>query len=347
MEMDGIQGLNGGVLTRVLVTGTSGFIGTSFCERNAGRYAITGVDCRDPTERFRGVEYENCDLRNRNHILRLVQEHEPEVILHLAAQARVDPSIADPVGTYRSNVDSTVNLLEAAMSLPRNLDRFVYVSSETVYGPSSSYPVDEETPLRPQSAYAASKAAAEFLVRNTHGLRFLVLRSGMGYGPRSNPRQQVVAKFISRALDGEPLFFPAGVPAISHPTRDVNYVDNFVDGVTQAIDDGAEGVFNLGSGRELSVLELAHEIVKIVGSGAISFDAGFRYRPGELGLRTWLDISRARDAFGYSPRVGLRDGLNRTVGWMRKHPSYWEGNGRASVHGRRTSIADETRRGDA
>ncbi len=307
------------------MTGTSGFIGTNLCEafHSSRRYDIIGVDSREPRERWSGVEYVALDLTNREGLQQVVRRFGPQMIVHLAAQARVEPSLSDPIGTYRANVVGTINLLEAASRLDGGLDRFVYASSETVYGPADTYPTKEDVPLRPLSAYASSKAACEMLVRNAHGIRSIILRSAMGYGPRSNPSEQVVAKFLAKALRDEPILFPTGLPENLHPTRDVNYVGNYVEAVARAINSGVEGTFNVGSGEEVSVLDLARRIVSLVGSGSIRFDPRFAYRPGEAGLRTWLDTRRAEAAFGYRPAVQLTEGLRRTLAWLREHPGYF------------------------
>lgn len=310
---------------RILVTGSSGFIGTNFCDRfrNSRQHNLVGVDCREPREPFPHVEYVTTDLRDRQAVRGLVIAEEPEVIVHLAAQARVEPSLVDPIDTYDRNVVATLNLLDAALELGNKLECFFYASSETVYGASDRYPTPEDSLLRPQSAYAASKAACELLVRNANGLPHLIFRSAMGYGPRSNPREQVVAKFLAKALRQEPILFPPDVPTHLHPTRDVNYVQNYLDAMEQALSAGAEGIYNVGSGEETSILDLASEIVELVGRGSIAFDSHFLYRFGELGLRTWLDTSRANGAFGYRPRIPRKEGLLGTLNWLSRNQDYW------------------------
>ena len=311
---------------RILATGSSGFIGTSFCEMYHGsrRYDIIGVDRRPARERFTGIEYVTADLTNREKVAEVVHTFEPDLVVHLAAQARVEPSYTDPIETYRANVLATIHLLEATRALGSKFDRFIYASSETVYGPASVYPTPEDASPNPQSAYAASKVASETIVRHAHGMRHVILRSAMGYGPRSNPKEQVVAKFLDKALRDEPLLFPTGLGPDQHPTRDVNYVDNYSHGVGQVIDSGVEGVYNIGSGEETSILDLAQRVVDLVGSGSIRFDPRFAYRPGETGLRTWLDISRARADFGYRPRLSLDEGLRETRAWLQKNKDYWQ-----------------------
>lgn len=310
---------------RVLVTGASGFIGTSFCERfgTDPGVEVVAVDRRAPMERFPRVEHVPADLCDGPAIRRVLERSEPEVIVHLAAQARVEPSLASVFPTYSDNVTGTVNLIGAAEHFTPKLERFVYASSETVYGPAARLPSDEASPLHPDSPYAASKAACELLVGRAFPQKALILRSGMGYGPRSDPSAQVVARFITRALRGRPILFPADSPAEGHPTRDVNHVSNFLDGLGLALSSGATGTFNIASGREVSILELAQSTVDAVGAGQIEFTSAFRYRRGEAGLRTWLSVEKAKHAFGYMPKVSLDHGLRSTIGWYRTHPDYF------------------------
>jgi nucleoside-diphosphate-sugar epimerase len=311
---------------KLLVTGTSGFIGTSFCERLSGNRAfdVVGLDRRPPRETFATVEHISADLTDRAAVVETFRRLEPDVIVHLAAQARVDPSLVVASPTYSDNVVATLNLIAGAEKLGRRAPTFVYASSETVYGAASVYPSPESVALNPLSPYAASKAASELLVTRAFPSKSLILRSGMGYGPRSDPSAQVVGRFITRALAGKPLLFPVGMPASAHPTRDVNYVENFLDGVELGLRAGATGTFNVASGRELSVLDLAKFVVRAVGRGEVVMTDQFHYRPGETGGRTWLDISKAHDSFGYAPRVGLDAGLHRATRWYASNPTYFE-----------------------
>jgi len=233
--------------------------------------------------------------------------------------------------TYSDNVLATLNLIAGAEALPRRKPTFLYASSETVYGDTTIYPSVEGAPLNPLSPYAASKAACELLVTRAFPSKSLIIRSGMGYGPRSDPSAQVVARFITHSLTGRPILFPEGTPPSAHPTRDVNFVGNFLDGVELALRAGANGTFNVASGSELSILELAKAIVRVVGRGEIVMTSRFKYRPGELGARTWLDTSKAREAFGYVPQVGLNEGLRRTAEWYESNPDYFAPRIRAPV----------------
>lgn len=308
---------------KVMITGSSGFIGTSLVEylTKETDHEVVGMDILPPKEDFDITTYP-ADIRSYPAVVTTFKWAEPDVVVHLAAQPRVEPSYFDPIETYRINVQGTLNLLEASRSY--GLGRFIYVSSEIIYGEADHYPTREVDHFRPDSAYASSKVAGDVLTQNCHGLRTLVLRSGMGYGPRSPP-EQVITKFMLKAMDDKPLFFPKPKPGetIIHPTRDVNYVGDFVKGMSQAIASDKMGVYNMGSGREYSVLHLARKIIKVVGSGRIEFSEKFNYRPGEEGKRTWLDISRAREDLGYDPSTSLEEGLNVTYEWLKENRDYW------------------------
>ena len=293
---------------------------------------MVGVDRRTPRESFDDVTYVVGNLTDASFVRKLVSETQPDAIVHLAAQARVDPSLVTASPTYSDNVVATLNLIAAVEELGGRLNRFVYASSETVYGDTTEFPSKETSPLNPQSPYAASKAACELLVGRALPGKALILRSGMGYGPRSDPGAQVVGRFIRRASQGKPILFPRTPPPEGHPTRDINYVSNFLEGIELALRAGVTGTYNVASGREVSIPELADAVIRAVGMGSVLEAEGFAYRPGEAGARTWLDVSRARDDFGYRPRVQLEEGLRTTVGWYRSNPDYF-GDERKEISG--------------
>lgn len=296
----------------LLITGATGFIGTNLVEHLVKKHDIIGVDIATPRETFHPITYVLGNLLDRNFIEKLFKTYNIQQILHFAAQARVEPSYDDPLATYRINVEATLNLLEQAIT--HNV-RMVYASSEIIYGQSDTYPTKEHYTLRPDSPYAASKAAADLLVQQCTKARTVVIRSGMGYGERSPP-SQVITKMMLRCIDDKPLLFPKD--AVKHPTRDVNYVKNFVEGIEKVVEHpDVEGVFNMGSGREIDIHSLAELIIRTVGKGSIEYSSDFKYRPGEEGKRTWMDNSKARDTFGYEPRYTLHDGLKRSYEWLR------------------------------
>ncbi len=296
-------------------------------------YQLAGVDIVPPKERFDGVEYHTCDLVAMGELYtkRILRDFAPDTIVHLAAQPRVDPSVKDPFATYDTNVLATLNLAkEIGSQNPPPL--FVYASSEAVYGKARVYPTPENNDFNPASPYASSKIASDVMVQQLNGrngMRTCVLRSGMGMGPRSNPKEQVVSKFILKALKAQPLMFPAG--DVVHPTRDINPVQNFAQGVRLALEAKAQGVYNIASGRELSILEVAKKVLDEVGrrkvedtSDLLKFSPDFTYRDNEEGMRTWLDISKARRDLGYDPKVTFEAALPSTIEWLENNAeTYW------------------------
>jgi len=306
---------------KALITGSSGFVGTTFCEYFHKKFEIVGIDWKPPKERFPNVKYYEVDILNLEQLKNVFYKECPDRVVHLAAQARVNASLVNPIGTFRINVAGAINMLEMAKLM--NLDQFIYVSSEVIYGKAESYPCLEIQSFNPDSPYAASKVAADVITQNAKGVNWVVARPGMGFGPRSNPNEQVVAKFLWNVLHDKPLRFPA--ENVQHPTRDINYIGNFMDGLELLINLNAKfQVYNLGSGRETNILELAEKVLEVTGKGEIVFDENFHYRKGEEGMRTYLDISKARTELGYEPRVGLEEGLKITYSWLQQHLDYWD-----------------------
>jgi len=308
-------------MTKILVTGASGFVGTSFCEAFHKKYDLVGVDWNPPKERFPNVKYYQADILDLDQLKEVFFKENPSRVVHFAAQARIEASLINPMGTFQINVAGTINMLEMAKLL--NLDQFIYVSSEVIYGVADSYPCKEIQSFKPDSPYAASKVSGDVITQNARGVNWVVARPGMGYGPRSNPKEQVVARFLWNIIHGKPLWFPAD-RSVVHPTRDLNYIGNFMDGLDLVIQKNARGVYNLASGRETSILDLAKIILVVVEKGEILYDPDFHYRPGEEGMRTWLDISKAQAELGYKPIVTLEQGIRKTYEWLQNNLTYWD-----------------------
>ncbi len=311
---------------KVLITGGNGFIGTSLLEGLSSdkNFQLASLDIAQPREELVGVEHIFTDVRDHANLRKALQRFPAEAVVHLCAQARVDPSLTDPFTTYSINVAGTLSVLEA-ISEQNPPPHFILASSEAIYGQADHYPTTENDSFRPASPYASSKIAADVLTQQLNGrlgMQTCVLRSGMGMGPRSNPNEQVVSRFILKALQRKPLMFPAG--EIVHPTRDINPVQNFVSGVKLVLEAKARGVYNIASGRELSILEVAKKIVEAVGMGTIQYSPNFKYREGEVGMRTFLDITKARRELGYEPHVSFEVALPATIEWLKRHAdTYW------------------------
>ncbi|HEX9711430.1 MAG TPA: NAD-dependent epimerase/dehydratase family protein [Actinomycetota bacterium] len=301
---------------RVLVTGGAGFIGSHLVERLVGR----GDDVVVVDDLRNAGEVNLAAVADRIALVRgdcaraaaLLGEQHFDLIFHLAAPAYVPPSVDDPIGDLRANVEQTLLLLEALRGAPTK-PRLIHVSSAAVYGQPNLQPIREECPPAPVSPYGVDKFAAEEHVRvaaTLHGIRAVTLRYFPVYGPRQ--RKQVVYDLINkmRANPEQIEVYGSG-----RELRDLCFVDDIVSGTIVAADRApARGeACNVGSGTMVSIAELVAEI-----SRAMRLDPEIAFtgsvRPGDS-ERMVADIARLR-ALGYEPRVSLSEGIRRTVGWV-------------------------------
>jgi UDP-glucose 4-epimerase len=302
----------------VLVTGGAGFIGSHVCEayRDDG-WQVIALDDLSSGRRENvpdAVELVEMDIRS-DALGTLMKDRRIDLVNHHAAQIDVRISVARPRHDASINVDGWLNVLQSAHEAGAN--RVIYVSSGgVVYGEPERIPTGERAPKAPISPYGVSKLAGEhymFFFRRVHGLEGVALRYSNVYGPRQNPHGEagVVALFSRRLLDGDDLrIFGDG-----EQTRDYVYVGDVAAANLAAavlpvaepasIDDVA---FNVATGRETSVVELADALIATSGRQAVREFAP--PRPGEI-ERSCLDVSKLETA-GWSPAVDLAGGLRRT-----------------------------------
>jgi UDP-glucose 4-epimerase len=304
---------------RVVITGGAGFIGSNIAEDLSARNEIIIVDDLSsgrPDNIAHLRRLPNVSFRQGSILdLALVREaiRGADYVFHLAALASVPLSIEDPLRTEQVNTVGTLNVLVAARD--SRVKKVVFSSSCAVYGDTPSLPAREDMPPQPLSPYAVTKAAAEqycSVFRHVYGLPAVALRYFNVYGPRQDPRSEyaaVVPRFISRALAGSPLT----VFGDGQQTRDFVYVRDVVSANIGAAQSDASGVFNIGSGRPTSVLQLADLIVKL--TGAKSALAHQPPQPGEI-RHSYGDISRAAQ-FGYNPRHSIEEGIRETIAALR------------------------------
>lgn len=312
---------------RALVTGGAGFVGSHLAELLLREGAVVGVVDDLSTGREENVppqaEFFRLDLVDGEALGRAVQGFGPEVVFHQAAQASVVRSWQDPLRDAQVNLVGLLNLLRASLEV--GVRAFVFASSGGVlYGDADVIPTPESAPKRPLSPYGVAKLASEhylFAFQNAHGLPYVALRYGNVYGPRQDPAGEagVVAIFGRIMLAG-------GVPTIfgdGHQTRDFIYVEDVARAnllACRALLSGFRGgdldgaAFNVGTGQETSVLEIFQVLKELTGyPGEPAFAAP---RPGEV-RRSALDGGKAERELGFAPRVSLREGLSRTVDWLR------------------------------
>jgi len=297
----------------VIVTGGAGFIGSHVAEALVARgEEVIVLDDLSTGKRENlpeGAKLVEADIREPQD--ELFAGLKPDICFHLAAQADVRVSVSRPEHDARINVLGTVNLLQAALETET---RVVFSSTGgAIYGECEG-PATEDAPRRPLAPYGTSKLAGEEYLatfNRLHNTRHVSLRFGNVYGPRQDPHGEagVVAIFYRQLLNGEqPRIFGDGTQ-----TRDYVYVADVVRATLAAAEhDG--GVFNVGTGRETSVVELFELCRRVADKDDIA--AAFApARPGEL-QRSVLDISRAVDELGWRPERSLEEGLRETWEWM-------------------------------
>ena len=298
---------------RIVITGGAGFIGSNLVDA-----LIARGDSVDVVDNLSNGKRENVNEQARLHVLDirepledLFAELRPDVCFHLAAQADVRVSVERPDYDADVNVIGTVHVLEAARSTGA---RVVFSSTGgAIYGECEE-PADEASERRPLAPYGTAKLAGEeylLTYQRLHGMANVALRFGNVFGPRQDPHGEagVVAIFLGRLRDGETcLIFGDG-------TQERDYV--FVGDVVSALMAAAEvegGIFNVGTGRASSVLELYDLCRKVAGSELEARLAPAR--TGEL-QRSVLDISKAADELGWRPETSLEEGLRQTWNWIR------------------------------
>ncbi len=312
---------------RAIVTGGAGFIGSHLVDRLlALGWEVTVVDNFDlfypsaykranlaEASSHRQFHLKELDIRDRDGVLRLVDEVRPDVIAHLAARAGVRPSIEAPALYTEVNVGGTVHLLEAACRLePR--PRFVFASSSSIYGDRPDAPFRETDPVdHPVSPYAATKKACELLAHtfhHLHGLPVTGLRFFTAYGPRNRP-DLAIAKFASLISQDKP------VPMFGDGTtqRDYTYVGDIVDGIVRSIEVCSKyRIYNLGNSHPIALRDMIATLGEALGKTPI-IDRQPE-QPGDV-RQTYADVTRAAAEFGYNPSTPFREGIARFVQWFR------------------------------
>ncbi|HTS89442.1 MAG TPA: NAD-dependent epimerase/dehydratase family protein [Gemmatimonadales bacterium] len=316
-------------MTRVLVTGAAGFIGSHVVERLLGRGDdVVALDNFDPfyprPEKERNLRVARTFPRFSFHELDILAREElralltPEtVVVHLAAKAGVRPSLRDPAGYLRANVVGTQAVVDALRSAGAR--RLVFGSSSSVYGDDTRPPFREDAPaIHPISPYAATKRAAELLLEGQaqhQGLQVASLRFFTVYGPRQRP-DLAIHSFTKRLSAGEAVtMFGDGSDA-----RDYTYVDDIVTGVVAALDWTAAApagveVFNLGGNEPVALIKMIAEISTALGAEP-RIERAAR-QPGDVHL-TSADLSKSRRMLGYCPATPFPEGIRRFVAWFRE-----------------------------
>ncbi|MEW6722931.1 MAG: NAD-dependent epimerase/dehydratase family protein [Candidatus Micrarchaeota archaeon] len=300
-----------------LVTGGAGFIGSHIAQalKSAGHGVRVADDLsagsRGNVAAAGGPEFAGCDICVFSAVQKAMEG--VDFVFHEAAISSVGVSMREPEKVMRVNVEGTRNVLEAA--LRAGAKKAVLASSAAVYG-NSPPPLDEGVPCAPISPYGKSKLEMEGLAREYagRGLGTVCLRYFNVYGPRQalGGESGVVARFVDMACRGEaPVIYGDG-----SQTRDLVYVEDVAEANLLAMDSNLRGgeALNVGTGRPVSIRELAGMIADLSGSGIAP-----RFEPARAGdiAHSFADTKKARSALGFSAKWSLRQGLEKTIEWRR------------------------------
>ena len=317
-------------MSRLLVTGAAGFIGSNFVRWWVERHPddhVVGYDlltyAGDPRnlEGF-DVRLVEGDIADLDLAERVLAEEQIDVIVNFAAESHNSLAVLDPGRFFRTNVIGTQTLCEAAKRV--GVSRFHHVSTCEVYGDlalDSDETFSEDSPYRPRTPYNASKAGADHAVRAYHetfGLPVTITNCSNNYGPRQFP-EKVIPLFLTNALDDLelPLY------ASTQNKREWLHVDDHCRAIELVLERGRNGeTYNVGSGVERSVEEIADTVLELAGKPQ-SLKTIVPDRPGH-DRRYLLDASKLRSELGWEPEIPFEDGLRATVEWYAANRDWWE-----------------------
>jgi NAD dependent epimerase/dehydratase len=311
---------------RVLVTGAGGFIGSHLMEALVERGAEVRAFVRYTSRAdvgllkfalqtvIQGIEVIAGDICDQDAIERAAEGC--EIIFHLGALISIPYSYHHPVEVVQSNIMGTLNVLQACRRVGCHL---VHTSTSEVYGTALRVPIDEEHPLQGQSPYSASKIGADKLVESywrAFDIKAVTVRPFNTYGPRQSARA-VIPTIITQALTQDVIHL-----GNLEAQRDFTYISDTVEGFIKAAEaGGVEGeTFNLGYGSEITIGDLAQEIIGLVGRPVrvVVDEARLRPEKSEV-MRLLSDNRKAKERLGWEPKVDIREGLERTIAWISQH----------------------------
>lgn len=316
---------------RVLVTGGAGFIPSNLIRHllQATPYEVVSLDALTYAGNLENLaevlshdrlSFVHGDIRDAalvNDVAAAV-----DVIINAAAESHVAKSIRDGASEFvTTNVEGTQILLDAVRQHP--VERFILISSSEVYGTAAYAPMDEAHPLEPKSPYAATKAGGDRLAASyfhTYGLPVTIVRPFNNYGPRQHP-EKLVSHFITLALQNEPLT----IHGDGHASRDWLYVDDDAEAIEALIaaplEDIAGEVFNVATGVDLSVNDVADRVLDALGKPR-SLRVNVDERPGQVDRHIGTN-DKLTAVTGWRPRTSFDEGLMRTVAWYRENEAWW------------------------
>lgn len=318
----------------ILVTGGAGFIGSNFVEYLFGKYPEYRILVLDALTYAGNIENIPEDARNSGRFefwygdvnnLDLVSDlvGRSDMVVHFAAETHVARSLYSHRVFFVTDVLGTQSVANAVLKYSDRIDRFIHISTSEVYGTAEYEPMDEDHPLNPTSPYAAAKAGADRLVYSyivAHDIPGVIIRPFNNYGPRQH-LEKVIPRFIASCILGEPLTIHGDGSA----ARDWVYAEDTsgaIDLVLHAPIEKVRGeVFNVGTGRSLSVLDLAKMISMEFGTEEKLDFMTERFGQVQKHLSS---INKAEKVLGFRASVSFEEGIKRTIRWYRDNRALWE-----------------------
>lgn len=338
-------------ISRILVTGGAGFIGsavirhliqnTTWAVVNLDKLTYAGnLDSLKSISGSPQYTFEHADICSAKDVRRIIKNFRPDAVMHLAAESHVDRSIDDAAEFIQTNVVGTSVLLTEVCAYWRELDqaararfRFHHISTDEVYGDLEK-PEDffvETSPYNPSSPYSASKASSDHLVRawgRTYGLPIMITNCSNNYGPYQFP-EKLIPLMILNALEGKSL----PIYGNGHQIRDWLYVEDHAAALTKVVTEGAIGeTYNVGGRSEMKNIEVVRAVCKVLEELAPNRKAGRKTyeelitfvpdRPGH-DKRYAIDATKIEKELGWSPKETFESGLRKTVQWYLANEDWW------------------------
>jgi len=294
-----------------LVTGATGFIGSYLCkELIQGGYTVFGLSRSGTIQNIKSLlnqrefHFQRGDIRDVELLSNIIRDNNIKVIFHLSAQLPQGEDLNNPFLSFDVNARGTLNLLNAAYL--NGVDKFIYASSMSVYSEPPKYlPVDERHSVQPSTIYGVGKLEGELYCNvYSKAMDIVVLRYGGAYG-NGQPKHKVIPAFINQALNNRPIT----IYGDGTQTSDFVYVKDVIHATLLVLEKDKPGVYNIGSGEEISVKYLAELIINLTDSKSeiILVD-----KDTDRPFRFVLDITKARKVLGYSP-IPINEGLKRYI----------------------------------
>ena len=318
----------------LMITGGAGFIGSRFAELLVAQEipnkfsSITVVDNLTYSGNLSNLDsvistpsfyFHKADICNHDDVQKVIKDRAINVIVNFAAESHVDRSIESSFDFLRTNVMGTQNLLDLARR--HQIDRFLQVSTDEVYGAISSGSWEEDEPLKPNSPYSASKAGADLLVLaygKTYGMNVGITRCCNNYGLRQFP-EKIIPLFVSNLIDGKrvPIY------GDGKQIREWIHVDDHCHAVASVLENGKPGeIYNIAGTDEFENIQLARKIIAYFGK---SEEDAFEFVTDRKGhdIRYSLTGNKIRKELGIEPKIAFEKGLEETIDWYVANESWW------------------------